>query len=126
MILRGLTIEGSGTAAIGVAFNSGSSLTVSDCTVQNFVGSGGPNGTGIYLKPTTGAPTFTITNTKTSKNNYTGVYIFSTTESSLTIDRLVTNNNQYGVVVDTFSQLSGNTKTVISNSVAPNNSIFGN
>jgi hypothetical protein len=36
VILRGLTLNGSDSGSNGVVFNSGGSLTVSDCVVQNF------------------------------------------------------------------------------------------
>jgi hypothetical protein len=35
--LKGLNIEGLGTAANGVVFNSGASLTMEDCTVKDFI-----------------------------------------------------------------------------------------
>jgi hypothetical protein len=34
--LRGLNVEGLGTATIGIVFNTGASLTVEDCTVRDF------------------------------------------------------------------------------------------
>src|SRR5215831_14977565 len=37
IVLRGLTLNGSGIAYDGIVFNSGSSLTVANCVVQNFV-----------------------------------------------------------------------------------------
>src|SRR6266851_5526179 len=36
VVLRGLTLNGSGIALNGIVFNSGASLTVTDCVVQNF------------------------------------------------------------------------------------------
>src|SRR5262252_4661203 len=37
VVLRGLTLNGGGVAYNGIVFNSGGSLTVSNCVVQNFV-----------------------------------------------------------------------------------------
>jgi len=54
VVLQGLTLNGSGVAYNGVVFNSGGSLTVTNCVVQNFFynGVGVANGNGIFIQPT--------------------------------------------------------------------------
>lgn len=43
--LRGLTLEGEGTANIGIVLNSAGSLTITDCFIRHF------ENTGVYLGP---------------------------------------------------------------------------
>jgi hypothetical protein len=50
IVLRGLTLNGSGLAINGVVFNSGGSLTVINCVAQNFIISGPASGNGILLQ----------------------------------------------------------------------------
>src|SRR5579862_3770760 len=54
--LNGLLIEGGGAGYDGIVFNSGGSLTVTNCVVQNFFysGSGLTTGNGILIQPTSG------------------------------------------------------------------------
>jgi hypothetical protein len=57
VVLRGLTIEGLGTGLAGVKFNSGNSLYIEDCTINNFTANGidfDPSGTSfLTVKDTT-------------------------------------------------------------------------
>ena len=55
--------------------NSVGNLTVTNCTLQNFVKNGGDfsTGTGILIAPTSGTLTFTITNTTASNNAIAGI-----------------------------------------------------
>jgi hypothetical protein len=80
--LKGLNIEGLGTAINGIQFSTGASLTVEDCTVKDFTASqlsfqptvlstlyvshsrfehSGPSGRGIYIIPLSLAATATAT-----------------------------------------------------------------
>ena len=68
--LRGLTIDGSGTAANGIVLNSGAGITVTNCVVQNFAPA---IGNGILLQPTSGL-SFIIANTLLSRNGAYGLY----------------------------------------------------
>src|SRR6202034_4353266 len=56
VILTGLEIDGAGAAYDGIVFQSGSSLTITNCIVQNFVRnvSVSTAGNGVLLQPTTG------------------------------------------------------------------------
>src|SRR5690348_9697174 len=62
VVLRGLIVEGAKVGANGIVFNSGGQLTIADCVVQGFVGSG-TTGNGIYIRHSSGSPDITITNT---------------------------------------------------------------
>src|SRR3984957_8397840 len=72
--LIGLEIDGAGTAYTGIIVNSAGSLTVTNCTLQNYFSNGGQTtGNGILMQPTSGALNFTITNTTISNNASNGV-----------------------------------------------------
>src|ERR1700686_5761280 len=60
--LRGLTIEGAGTGATGVKFNSGQSLTVENCVIRHFT-------TGGILFDPTGSSNLLVSNTLVADNN---------------------------------------------------------
>jgi hypothetical protein len=124
--LIGLEIDGAGAGYNGIVFNSGSSLTVTNCTVQNFVGAA-DTGNGILIQPTSGAISFTITNTVVTNNGYLGIYYRPPSGSATAIgviDHVVATNNQYGI--DFITTFGGSTTTgAISNSVASDNSQAG-
>ena len=65
--LIGLEIDGAGTAGNGIFLNAAGSLTVTNCTVQNFANDG------IVLEPTSGTLDFAVTDTTVSNNNDTGI-----------------------------------------------------
>jgi hypothetical protein len=129
--LIGLEIDGAGAAYNGIHFNSGSSLTVTNCVLQNFVQDGGPNintGNGILLAPTSGTVNFAITNTTVSNNAFVGVYYLPPSGSPTAhgiIDRVTATANQSGISVYTGSASGGTTSVVLSNSIASNNSGSG-
>src|ERR1700723_2238915 len=66
VILSGLEIDGAGAAYNGIVFTSGSSLTISNCIVKDFIvnseDSNGTSGNGILIAPTFGTINFTIAN----------------------------------------------------------------
>ena len=125
--LNGVGITG-GTNAI--VFNSGGSLTVTDCVAQNFAFNSGNivTGHGILMHPTSGAIKFVITNTIVSNNGFNGIYYLPASGSTATatgvIDHVVATNNQGGIAITT-SLGSGSTTAAISNSVASNNGSSG-
>jgi hypothetical protein len=127
IVLRGLTLNGSGIAINGVEFNSGGSLTVINCVAQNFIISGPATGNGILLQPTTGTVDFTITNTIVLNNAYAGIlYLAPSGSASVNgvIDRVTATGNQYGIALNT-SSATGATIAAISNSVASHNTNTG-
>jgi len=110
--LRGLTLDGEATAGSGIVLNSAGTLTIADCVVRNFAG------TGISLMPS-GTLNASILNSVTNDNNrndgrpctqqfaegLAGVSINGApgdlvrTNSTLTIRNSVANNNCDGFSV---------------------------
>jgi hypothetical protein len=133
VILTGLEIDGAGTGYNGIVFNTGSSLTVSNCILQNFLNStaNGNNfitGIGILMQPSSGTFRFAITNTTASNNGYAGINYQPQSGSTVAtgvIDHVVTINNEQGILIDTNATDSGSTTVAISNSVASDNSVYG-
>jgi hypothetical protein len=127
--LIGLEIDGAGAANNGINFSSGSSLTVTNCVLQNFVvtgGGGGFSGNGILIAPSSGALDFAVTNTTVSNNANAGLsYLgnLSPTTVNGVIDGVTATANAYG-----FAITMGNgsaTSITVSNSIASNNSAAG-
>jgi hypothetical protein len=108
----------------GIVFNSGASLTVDNCVVQHFHNiNDTATGHGIYVTPTSGTMTFSITNTTASNNGYGGISMFLNSGSSASvkgvIDHLLATGNQdYGVISN--SRSSGAVNVAIANSVTSN------
>jgi hypothetical protein len=127
--LNGLLLEGSGTGANGIVFNSGGSLTVNNCVAQNFVQDAAKDnntGNGILIQPTSGTVKFTITNTTTVNNALFGIsYTPSggTPSANGAIDHVVATGNQYGVTFTLGLTSGGTTIATVSNSIADNNSV---
>jgi hypothetical protein len=121
VILNGLEIDGAGAAYDGIVFNSGSSLTITNCSVQNFIGTGTGQGAGIYIAPAAGILAFSITNTTLSNNASYGIYFLPTGSNVANgvIDHVVANNNANGIQIDTSNEAGANGTTVvtISNSI---------
>jgi len=130
--IRGVSLNGAGVTGgtNGIVFNSGDSLTVTNCVAQNFANSSGiVTGDGILMQPASGAITFAITNTIVSNNGLTGIAYLPPSGSTATangvIDHVVANANQYGILIYlSFVQL-GTTVATVSNSVVNGNSPYG-
>src|SRR5258708_613470 len=126
--LNGLEIDGAAAAYNGIVFNSGGSVTVTNCVVQNFFNNGGATtGNGILIKPTTGSINFAITNTTVSNNGFAGINYSPPSGSASAkgiIDHVTAANNNEGIGINS-SFNSGVTVVAVSNSVASNNSNFG-
>jgi hypothetical protein len=127
VVLRGLTLNGSGIGFNGIAFNSGSGLTVSNCVVRNFAydGSTPTTGNGILFSQNSGSIILVVTNTTVSDNGNVGLYYLPQSGGSIvptraTIDHVVVTNNQFGIVIDA-SHVFANVTTGISSSVVNNN-----
>jgi hypothetical protein len=122
--LRGLTIDGGGSGSNGIVYNSGESLTIDQCDVQNFVGSSA-TGNGILIQPTSGNHNIVITNTTASNNAFAGLYylpLSGTATTGVVIDRVSANNNfDYGIAIDNSNSMGAVTAS-ISNSIASGNS----
>jgi hypothetical protein len=129
IVLSGLNLNGAGVAYNGIVFNSGGSLMVADCVLQNFFYTGDTTtGNGIILQPTSGTLYFTIKNTIAVNNGNTGFYYFLVSGSPIAtgvIDHFVaTNNSLAGISVFTDSS-GGSTILTVSNSVVGNSPNYG-
>ena len=127
ILLRGLTIEGAGIGLNGIYFSSGGMLDVANCVIQNFVSQS--SGAGIFLQPTSGSPTFAITNSDLSHNHYAGlVYsppLNASATGSLTIDHVTAiDNGSYGFNFYGVNT-SGTTDVTVSNSLAAKSGLSG-
>jgi hypothetical protein len=129
IVLRGLTLNGNGVAYNGVAFNSGGSLTVINCFVQNFVfdGSNTTTGNGILIQPTSGTVNFTITDSVVTNNGQAGIFYRpqGTPNANGVVDNVTATGNQYGISFNTNSSTTGATLMAVSNSVLSNNKVDG-
>jgi len=124
VVLRGLTLNGSGVAFNGIVFNSGGSLAVTNCTLQNFVGPNPTGGNGILMQPTSGTINFTITNTTASNNSTFGIGYRPQAgmhNANGVIDHVVTNANGTGIFIFTGGASGGTTVVNVSNSIASDN-----
>jgi hypothetical protein len=126
VILTGLEIDGAGAGYNGIAFNSGGSLTVSNCIVKDFVvnpsNQNGTNGNGIWIGPTSGTVIFTIVNTVALNNANYGIAYFPQSGNATvvgTIDHIFAAHNTTGGIA---IESGGSSATVsVSNSVLSNN-----
>ena len=127
VILRGLTIEGAGIGLNGIYFSSGGTLDIANCVIQNFAS--GSSSAGIFLQPTSGTSTFSITNINVSHNRYTGLLysppLNASAAGSLVIDHVTAiDNGSYG-----FNLYGANTSSAtvitLSDSLASKNGLAG-
>ena len=119
--LRGLTVEGGGIGHTGIQFNTGKFLTIENCVVRHVTNDG------IDIFPTAAAG-FSITNTVSSDNGDTGIYIAPKGSGSAqgAITNTAANNNPYNFGISIDGQFT--TGTVVSSvsvvrSVTANNQI---
>jgi hypothetical protein len=123
--LTGLEIDGANAGYNGIHFNSGASLTVTNCVLQNFKNAGDfTTGNGIFMAPTSGTVDFTITGTTASNNGYAGIqYLPSSGSASAkaVVDHVVATANHFGIGFSTALASSGTLLVSISNSIASNN-----
>jgi hypothetical protein len=112
-------------------FNSATSLTVTNCVVQNMVqdnGGDGTTGNGILLAPTSGTIAIAITNATVSNNANDGLYYLPQSGSptvNAIFDRITATANYSGIYVDTSNASGGTTSISLTNSLASNNKHFG-
>ena len=113
VVLRGLTVNGAGIGQNGIVFNSGGSLTIASCVVQNsvFDGSHITTGNGILIQPASGTVDFVITDTIVTKNGTGGIQYLPTGGSPSvngTIDQVTaTSNGFFGIAVNPLNPTGG-------------------
>jgi len=118
--LRGLTIEGAGTGATGIQFNTGKSLTVDNCVIRHVTSEGlafSPNATSDLA----------VSNTLASDNGDTGILVFPTGSGTVTanFNRVKANNNSFhGIAVDGDNS-TGTINATVSDSVVTHNGLRG-
>ena len=123
--IHGVSLNGAGITGgtNGIVFNSGGSLTVTNCVVQNFLYTGAETtGNGILIQPSTGDTiNYAITNTIASNNGFVGIYYLPPSGSDAAangvIDHVVATNNQYGIAIKTT--LGGGFTTVAISTASP-------
>ena len=127
--LIGLEIDGASTAtgSNGIVLNSAGDLTVTNCLLQNFGGSGTPPiNFGILMLPTSGTLNFTITNT-TFSNNAIGIAYEppnGSPNATGVIDHVIAinaNEGGSGIAFVTVNAAGGHLVAAISNSITSNN-----
>jgi hypothetical protein len=132
VVIHGISLNGAGVSGgtNGIVFNSGGSLTVTNCVLQYFVydGTNATTGNGILMRPTSGTVEFAIIGTTASNNgNFGIVYLPSGGAPSANgvIDHALALDNSYGIAFITVNATGGSTAVTVSNSVATNNSTTG-
>jgi hypothetical protein len=105
-------------------------VTITNCTLQNFLYSSGNSttGDGILIQPTSGTVSISITNTTASNNGWAGIAYSpqsGTPNINAVIDNVITNSNVYGIYSYTYLANGGTADIAVSNSFASNNSNIG-
>jgi hypothetical protein len=116
--LRGLTIEGLGSGANGILFNTGGNLAIENCVIRNFVTAG------INIGPST-LSSFSVSNTIASNNGGPGIYVGPNGSAVVTgmLSKVTANNNGSGIAVS--GAFAAPLNVTIVDSVVSNNHSFG-
>ena len=124
--LRGLLVDGAGISGSGIVFNSGGSLTVVDCIVQNFAGADNATGNGILLRHTSDDVAIRVSGSTIAQNGFVGLYYFpkGAGTQTLDVDTTLATRNAFGMNLST-NQSSAIPAITIANSTASNNSASG-
>jgi hypothetical protein len=128
--IHGVAIDGTGATGgtNGIVFNSGASLTVTDCVVKDFVyNNTADTGNGILIQPSSSV-NFAITNTTAAHNGNVGIFYEPPSGSfnaNGVIDHVVVDSNFHGIDLITTLATGGTTVVTISNTIASNNSCCG-
>ena len=117
--LRGLTINGAGSALNGVVFNTGGPLTIQNCVVRNLTGQG------INFVPITGISSLSVTYTYVGNNGGYGILVQPSGSASATavfnhVEAQYNGPNAYGIALD-GSLTSGTVDGTATDSVSSNN-----
>jgi hypothetical protein len=116
--IHGVVLDGTGATGTtnGIVFSSGSSLTVTDCVVQNFV----VDGIGFFP---TAASKLSVSNTTAINNGRNGIFVSPTGTVAVesVFDHVQTSNNaDSGIVLDGANS-TGTLKGTVYESVAAQN-----
>ena len=119
VVLRGLTIDGSGASGNGVMVTAIGKLFVESCVIANFSEGGiGTNGVGIYLN----APgELAVRDTVVRNNGFVGIWINPPTgTATASIERCRLDNNEFGLDV-----LGAGVSATVKDSSAGGSSSYG-
>jgi hypothetical protein len=117
IVLNGLTLNAYGNGGVGVLFSSGSSLTVTNCVVQNFGG-------GIQFNPTF-AGDLLVSNTLVTGNG-TGISVAGLGGATTAVlNHVEANNNSTGFEFGGTDVVTSTITATVSESVASHNSFAG-
>jgi hypothetical protein len=116
VVLNGLTLDGAGTAAIGIRFESGAELEIINCTVRNYTASG------ITVSPTA-ATTVLISGTSVANVpavGATGIYLVANAGGSIiaALDQVTVSQTDFAVETNASG---GPVEVLVSNSHVDNN-----
>jgi hypothetical protein len=100
--LRGLTIEGAGAGATGIQFNSGKSLTVTNCVIRHMTGHG------IDYKSTTANSILTVSSSLVADNGGSGIVLEPTDSATAMFNRVEAINNAFEGILVTGGSISSN------------------
>ena len=110
--IANLILDGGGAATNGIYFNTGGSLTIKNCLVQNFTG------TGIWLFPS-GPAIFLIANVVATANHVAGIWIETPASASANLDHVIATSNGTGVGAEIIT--GGSLFVTVVDSIASNN-----
>jgi serine protease len=119
VVLRGLTLDGLGTASNGISFTAGGSLYVENCTVNNF------GQYGLDFAPANGNGKLFVTDTLLRNNGAGavggGAHLVATTGTGFiaSFDGLRSESNVFGLKAETLGVVT------VRNSLAANNGYSG-
>jgi len=119
--VQGLLIDGGGIGSNGIVLNTGGSLTVTNCVVQNLTAHG------VAITPTSGTTTAIISNTFSLNNGANGIIIGATGSANVgfSIDQTTASkNNSNGIDIDA-SASNGRVLGMITDSHVDYNSTNG-
>ncbi|MGH6835117.1 MAG: right-handed parallel beta-helix repeat-containing protein [Methylocella sp.] len=118
--LRGLTIEGLGSGANGILFNTGGNLAIENCVIRGFAGNG------INIAPTGSVVVTGVLRNVITDNNSNGIIVSGSASTGgslkVTIVDSVASNNNVGIFAGSASGFAA-TAIMLRNSVASNNFI---
>jgi hypothetical protein len=115
--LRGLTIDGGGTGATGIQFDTGKSLTVENCIIQYMTGDG------VDFQPNA-TSSLSISNTLVADNGGTGMVVNAGGAGVVTaaFNRVEVNNNGFNGIRVSGQNSTGTVNATVYDSVAAGNS----
>jgi hypothetical protein len=125
VLIKGLILDGIGTGTNGINFSAGSNLTIANCTIKGFTG------TGILVAPNSSAQhvNFSISDTIVSGNGKDGIGIdglyFAGTYLSGTITRVEASGNGGSGVNFSSGNLFATAQNVIATDVNASNNGVG-